>query len=56
MSLWDRYVVSNLVACACATKPIRKQREKVSPLAEGKVLSVAHHYQSLTDHHTKLPS
>ena len=40
MSLWDRYVVSNLVACACATKPIRKQREKVVPLAEGKVLEL----------------
>ncbi|MCB9865768.1 MAG: Asp-tRNA(Asn)/Glu-tRNA(Gln) amidotransferase subunit GatA [Phycisphaerales bacterium] len=26
------------------------------PLAEGKVLSVAHHYQSLTDHHKKVPS
>lgn len=40
MGLWDRYAVPALVSCACSTKPIRKQREKVVPLAKGKVLEL----------------
>lgn len=40
MGLWERYVVPPLVSCACSTKPIRKQREKVVPLARGKVLEL----------------
>ncbi|MCA8901348.1 MAG: class I SAM-dependent methyltransferase [Hyphomonas sp.] len=40
MGLWDRYVTSNLVSCACASKPIMKQRAKVVPLAEGVVLEL----------------
>lgn len=38
--LWDRYVVPPLISCACATKPIMKQREKIVPKAEGVVLEV----------------
>ena len=40
MNPWERYVVPNLIGCACATKPIMKQREKVVPLAEGVVLEL----------------
>lgn len=40
MGLWDRYGVPALISCACATKPIRKQREKVVPLAKGRVLEL----------------
>lgn len=40
MNPWERYVVPNLIACACGTKPIMKQREKVVPLAEGRVLEL----------------
>lgn len=40
MGLWDRYVVPPLISAACSTKPIMKQREKVVPLAEGRVLEV----------------
>ena len=40
MNPWERYVVPNLVACACASKPIMKQRAKVVPQAEGRVLEV----------------
>lgn len=40
MGLWERYVVPPLVSCACSSKPIMKQREKVVPLAEGRVLEV----------------
>lgn len=40
MGLWDRYVVPPLISCACSTKPIMKQREKVVPLASGRVLEV----------------
>lgn len=40
MGLWERYVVPPLVSAACSTKPIRKQREKVVPLAEGRVLEL----------------
>ncbi|MCI4643636.1 MAG: class I SAM-dependent methyltransferase [Hyphomonadaceae bacterium] len=40
MGLWERYVAPPLVSAACSTKPIRKQREKVVPLAEGVVLEI----------------
>ncbi len=40
MGLWDRYAVPALVSCACATKPIMKQRQKVVPRAEGHVLEL----------------
>ena len=40
MGLWDRYVVPALVSCACATKPIMKQRQKVVPRAYGHVLEL----------------
>lgn len=40
MGLWDKYVVPPLVSAACSTKPIRKQREKIVPLAEGHVLEL----------------
>ena len=40
MGLWDKFVVPPLISCACATKPIMKQREKVVPLATGKVLEL----------------
>lgn len=40
MNPWERYVVPNLIACACSTKPIMKQREKVVPQAEGVVLEL----------------
>ena len=40
MNPWDRYVVPHIVACACSTKPIMKQREKVVPKATGRVLEI----------------
>ena len=40
MNPWEKYVVPNLISCACASKPMMKQREKVIPYAEGKVLEI----------------
>ena len=40
MGVWDRYIVPPLISCACSTKPIMKQREKIVPQAEGVVLEV----------------
>ncbi|WP_084420177.1 class I SAM-dependent methyltransferase [Henriciella litoralis] len=40
MGLWGKYVVPPLVSCACATKPIMKQRAKVVPQAAGSILEV----------------
>ena len=40
MGVWNKIVVEPLISCACGTKPIRKQREKVVPLAEGRVLEI----------------
>ena len=40
MGLWERYVVPPLISCACATKPIMKQRAKVVPRAYGNVLEI----------------
>ena len=49
--LWERYVVPPLISCACSTKPIMKQREKIVPEAEGVVLEswlwFGHEFQSL---------
>ncbi|HRD45789.1 MAG TPA: class I SAM-dependent methyltransferase [Caulobacter sp.] len=39
-SFWDRHVMPRLVGCACASKPISRQREKVVPKASGKVLEL----------------
>lgn len=38
--LWDRYVVPPLISCACASKPMMKQREKIVPEADGEVLEI----------------
>jgi len=40
MGLWNTIVVEPLISCACKSKPILKQREKVVPLAEGQVLEI----------------
>ena len=39
-SFYDRHIVPRLIGCACSTKPIMKQREKVVPHATGKVLEL----------------
>ena len=40
MSLYEDHVLPHLINCACSTKPTRKQREKVVPLARGDVLEI----------------
>lgn len=40
MGFYDKWVVPRLINCACATKPVRRQREKVVPQASGTVLEV----------------
>ena len=40
MSLYSRYILPSLIKKSCATKPVMKQREKVAPLAKGRVLEV----------------
>jgi ubiquinone/menaquinone biosynthesis C-methylase UbiE len=40
MSLYNRYVLPRMITKSCASKPIRKQREKVVPLARGRVLEI----------------
>jgi ubiquinone/menaquinone biosynthesis C-methylase UbiE len=40
MNLYDRYILPHIINCACGTKPVMKQREKVVPLAEGNVLEI----------------
>ena len=40
MSLYGRYVLPRMIDFSCATKPIRKQREKVVPSAAGRVLEI----------------
>jgi len=39
-SLYDRFVLPKLLKCACSAKPMMKQRAKVVPLAEGRVLEL----------------
>jgi len=40
MGLYDKYILPKCLHWACNMKPIRKQREKVVPLAEGQVLEI----------------
>ena len=40
MSLYDKYILPRLLNCACSTRPMIYQRQKVVPQAEGKVLEV----------------
>jgi SAM-dependent methyltransferase len=40
MSFYDDKVLPHLINCACGSKPVLKQREKVVPLASGTVLEI----------------
>ncbi|MEH6567922.1 MAG: class I SAM-dependent methyltransferase [Halioglobus sp.] len=40
MGFYDKHVLPRFINCACGTKPIMKQREKVLPLASGTVLEI----------------
>ncbi len=40
MGLYAKYVLPRVTHLVCSSKPIRRQREKVVPLAEGRVLEV----------------
>ena len=40
MGLYDRYVLPHLINCACGTRPIQRQRQKIVPQARGVVLEV----------------
>lgn len=39
-SLYDRWILPKLLTCACSSPPMMKQREKIVPKAEGKVLEL----------------
>ena len=40
MSFYDKYILPKFLNCACGTKPINYQREKIVPLAKGIVLDI----------------
>tara|TARA_B100001059_G_scaffold16176_1_gene13245 strand:+ start:208 stop:825 length:618 start_codon:yes stop_codon:yes gene_type:complete len=40
LSFYDKYILPKVLNCTCASKPIRYQRDKIVPLAEGVVLDV----------------
>ena len=40
MGVYDKYILPRFINCACSTKPMMKQREKVVPKAEGVVLEI----------------
>ncbi|HHL42640.1 MAG TPA: class I SAM-dependent methyltransferase [Hellea balneolensis] len=40
MGFYSRHILPHVLDCACATKPIRKQREKVVPFAKGDVVEI----------------
>ena len=40
MGMYDRYILPHVIHLACGTKPILKQREKVVPHAEGRILEI----------------
>lgn len=40
MGFYERYILPKLLDRTCGSKPVRKQREKVVPLAKGRVLEI----------------
>lgn len=40
MTLYERYVLPRLLDFACGIRPVRRQRDKIVPLARGEVLEV----------------
>ncbi|MDA9621802.1 class I SAM-dependent methyltransferase [Gammaproteobacteria bacterium] len=40
MGLYDKYILPKFLNCACGSKPINYQRQKVVPLAKGRVLDI----------------
>ncbi len=40
MSFYDRHVLPKVLDWSCGTKPVRRQRQKVVPLAAGRVLEI----------------
>ena len=40
MGLYEKHIVPHIINCACGSKPIRYQRKKVVPMAEGTVLEI----------------
>ncbi len=40
MGFYDRYILPKLINWSCSSKPVRKQRQKVVPLATGRVLEI----------------
>jgi len=40
MNFYERYILPHVINCACATRPVMKQRAKVVPRARGVVLEI----------------
>lgn len=40
MGFYETYILPHVINCACGTAPIGKQREKIVPRAEGRVLEI----------------
>ena len=40
MGFYDRHILPKVLNLSCGTKPVQKQRQKVVPLAEGRVLEI----------------
>ena len=40
MGLYDKYILPKFLNCACSSNPINYQRQKIVPLAKGKVLDI----------------
>jgi len=40
LGFYDKYILPKFLNCACGSKPINYQREKIVPLAEGTVLDI----------------
>jgi hypothetical protein len=40
MGFYDRHILPKVLNFSCGTKPVQKQRQKVVPLAEGRVLEI----------------
>ena len=39
-SFYERHILPHVIGCACASRPIQRQRAKVVPLASGRVLEL----------------
>ena len=54
--IWSKFIQPRLISLACTSKPIRRQRAKVIPKADGTVLEIGFGSGPVSYTHLTLPT